>query len=199
MENDLLKFLSKYGTFTEEEIRIIQDQKIIREYRKDSILLREGQIAKECFLVLKGCVRNYYLLDGEERTTDFFTEYEPVIPVSYTKNEPSEYFITCMEDCILSVGSTESTEKFLTDWPKFAPLFAKISNDILANNQISFDSYKNLSPEKRYQKLLELKPGLIQRVPQYYLASYLGIKPQSLSRIRKRLAENNKRTANRFS
>lgn len=192
MENDLIKFLSKYGSFTEEEVRIIQDQKIIREYGKDTILLREGQLAKECFLVLKGCARSYYLFDGEERTTEFYTEYEPVIPVSYTKNEHSEYFISCMEDCIVSVGSKESTEKFLKDWPKFAPLFAKISNDILANNQISFDTYKNLPPEKRYQKLLELKPGLVQRVPQYYLASYLGIKPQSLSRIRKRLAENNK-------
>ena len=189
MATSLLQFLSKYATLSEEEVQLIKEQNIIREFKKESILLKEGQIAKECYLVLKGCVRIYYLIDGDEKTTEIFTENEAIIPVSYTKQEPSACYITCVEDCILSLGNADSTAQFINTFPKFAPIISKISNDLLANQQISADTYKNLSPEKRYQKLVELRPDLVQRVAQYHLASYLGIKPQSLSRIRKRLSK----------
>ena len=74
MASDLIQFLSKYAPITEEDVQIIQAQNIIREYKKDSILLKEGQLARECYLLLKGCVRSYYLVDGEEKTSEFFTE-----------------------------------------------------------------------------------------------------------------------------
>lgn len=187
MERDLIDFLSKYTVLSEEDIQIIKDQYLIKEYKKNTILLSEGQIAKECYLVLKGCVRSYYLIGGEEKTTAFYTENQPVTPVSYTKETPSEYYISCLEDCVLSIGNPEKTARFLAEFPKFAPLIATISNQIMADNQIVFDDFRNLPPEKRYLNLLEKRPDLINRVPQYHLASYLGIKPQSLSRIRKRI------------
>lgn len=185
MGNDLLEFLPKYASFTKEEIHIIEGQNIIRPYPKGTILRKEGQQARECYLVLKGCVRSYYLKDGEEINTDFFLENDPIVPVSYIRNEPSEYFIECIEDCMLSNGSTERTEQFLKSYPKFFPLFRKISDVLLASPQISFDTFRNISPEEHYLKLQDLKPELLERVPQDHLASYLGIKPQSLSRIRK--------------
>ncbi|MDO6440498.1 Crp/Fnr family transcriptional regulator [Cyclobacterium sp. 1_MG-2023] len=187
MKHLLVKFFSQYKSLSEEDIKIIEDNAIIRKYQKGAILLKEGQYAKESYLVLKGCIRSYYIIDGEEKNTDFFLEYDPLVPISYIKNQPSKYFIECLEDCVLSIGKTERTEKLLLSYPNFIPLYRKISDDYSTNQLISTDKYRNLSPEEHYLEIRKLKPELLERIPQYQLASYLGIKPQSLSRIRKRL------------
>ena len=72
-------------------------------------------------------------------------------------------------------------------FPKFETLCRVLSEDLLAKQQLNFDEFKLSSPEQRYLKLLEKRPDLIQRVPQHQLASFLGIKPQSLSRLRARI------------
>lgn len=79
-------------------------------------------------------------------------------------------------------------EKF----PRFENLCLIFSEELLVKNQASFAEYRNSTPEQRYLNLLKTRPDLVQRVPLYQLASYLGIKPESLSRIRKRLIEQNK-------
>ena len=67
-----------------------------------------------------------------------------------------------------------------------------LSEELLAKERIDFDEFKTSSPEERYQNLLQKRPDLIQRVPQHQLASFLGIKPQSLSRLRARVLEKSK-------
>ncbi|MFC4219754.1 Crp/Fnr family transcriptional regulator [Flagellimonas marina] len=186
-DNLLVDYFSQYISLSEEEIQLIKEENIIRDYAKGDILLKEGQLAKECFLVLKGCVKRYYLEDGEEKIMEFYTENDPIAPVSYATKKPSKYYLSCVEPSIISTGTEERTERFLRDFPHFIPAFLKIGDTLSAKKQIIADSFKNLSPEKRYLKLLEDRPDLANRVPQYMLASYLGIKPESLSRIRKRL------------
>ena len=191
-EDLLVNYFSQYITLSEEEIDIIKSNDIIREYKKNDILLKEGQVAKECFLVLKGCVKRYYLDEGEEKIMEFYTENDPISPVSYTTKEPSEYYISCIEPSIISSGNEEKTQLFLQEFPRFIPIFIKIGDDLAAKKQIAVDEYKSLSAEERYFKLLENRPDLINRVPQYMIASYLGIQPESLSRIRKRTWSQNK-------
>ncbi|HYK75743.1 MAG TPA: cyclic nucleotide-binding domain-containing protein [Daejeonella sp.] len=70
---------------TEEESKIVNNQNLIRHFKKNDLLLSAGQYAKECYFVLNGCVRAYYLIDGEERNTSFFFENMSVRPVSYQK------------------------------------------------------------------------------------------------------------------
>ncbi|MEL6717393.1 MAG: Crp/Fnr family transcriptional regulator [Bacteroidota bacterium] len=183
----LVNWFSQYMTLSEEEVELIKREKIIREYKKNDFLLREGQIAQTCFLVLKGCVKRYYLEDGEERIMEFYTENDPIAPVSYTNKEPSRYYLSCIEPCIISTGTEEKTQQFLQAFPRFIPIFVKIGDSLAAKKQVSLDDFKNLSPENRYQKLLDTRPDLVNRVPQYMIASYLGIQPESLSRIRKRM------------
>jgi len=74
-------------------------------------------------------------------------------------------------------------------FPRFETLCRILSEELLAKNQASFDGFKTSTPEQRYLNLLKTRPDLLQRVPQYQIASYLGIEPQSLSRIRKRLVK----------
>lgn len=188
MEPEILNFLAPYITLSKEEAESLAELNLIRHCKNGEVLLREGQVSSECFFVLSGCVRKYYLIDGEEKTTEFYTEKQPINSVSFVKGAPSEYYLACLENCILAIGSHEKTEELIKRNPRFEALGNMISSDQLAESQIAFDSYMNLSPEGRYLKLIETRPGLLNRVPQYMLASYLGIKPESLSRIRRRLA-----------
>ena len=192
MEEKVLEFMSRYITLTKEEERIILDLNLIRYYKKGTVLLKEGEIARYNYLVLSGCVRSYYLINGEEKTSEFYMEFEPVTSVSLAKKTPSEYYIDCLEDSVLGV-ETEAVEKSIFQQiPRLSDLAHSIKNEMLAEQQVRYDQFKNLSAEDRYLKLLEARPKLVQRVPQYHLASYLGIKPESLSRIRKRLADREK-------
>jgi len=191
--NLLVDYFSQYISISEEKLKIIENEDIIREYKKNDILLKEGQVAKECFLVLKGCVKRYYLDEGEERIMEFYTENDPISPVSYTTKEPSKYYLSCVEPSLISSGNEERTQRFIQNFPEFVPIFIKIGDSLSAKKQVFLDDYKNLSPEDRYQKLVDTRPDLINRVPQYMIASYLGIKPESLSRIRKRIWDTKKR------
>lgn len=88
MEKEILKYLSKYIALTEDEVKIIIDLNLVRMFKKGTILLREGEVSKVCYMVLSGCVRSYYLVDGEEKTTAFYTEHQPITSVSYVKELP---------------------------------------------------------------------------------------------------------------
>jgi CRP-like cAMP-binding protein len=187
MNDPIVNFLSKYIELTNEEIDIISNQNFIQSYKKRTILLAEGQIAKECYFIMQGCVSSYYLVDGEVKITEFFTESQPITPVSYTTKKPSEYYLECLEDCIISIGTPESTTELMRKLPRLAALGANIMEDQLAHQRMKYDDFIKLSPEDRYINLQKTSPDLLNRVPQYLIASYLGIKPESLSRVRKRL------------
>lgn len=188
MANQIIEFITKYIPLTEEEISILEEQNLIKSYRKDELLLAEGDVAKECFFIIKGCVRSYYVIDGEEKNTEFYTEQQTITPVSYVTKQASEYYLSCLEDCIVAVGSHERNKKLIEKIPKLEILILQMSSNLLVQNQIASDNFKKLSPEMRYLNLLETRPDLLNRIPQYHLATYLGITPVSLSRLRKRLS-----------
>lgn len=190
MQNKLFDFISKYITLTEEEKNALLSLKLFRSVKKGTILLREGQYSNESYFVLQGCIRSYYLIDGEEKTTAFYTEMDALTPHGVVNNTASEYFLSCVEDSIITVSNTDMEADINTKFPKFEIMCRKLAEELLAKNQIDFDEFKTSSPEQRYLNLLQKRPDLIQRVPQHQLASYLGIKPQSLSRLRARILEN---------
>lgn len=192
MKNILLDFISKYVSLTEEEQNAIFSLDLFRSVKKGTILLKEGQKTKDSFFVLKGCIRTYYIIDGEEKTTAFYTEMEALTPPCVNSKTPSEYYISCVEDTILSVSNSDMEVEVNQKFPKFETMCRMLSEELLAKKQIDFDEFKTSSPEQRYLNLLQKRPDLIQRVPQHQLASYLGIKPQSLSRLRARILEKSK-------
>lgn len=185
----LFNFLSQYVALNEAEKNAIIALEIFHSVPKGTILLKEGQKSKNSFFVLKGCLRKYYILDGEEKTTAFYTEMEAMTPHCVTSQTPSEYYISSTEDCILIISNSDMEEEVNAKFPKFEILCRKFSESLLLKQQIDFDEFKTSSPEQRYLNLLQKRPDLIQRVPQHQLASYLGIKPQSLSRLRARILE----------
>jgi len=192
MEKDLFDFISKYMTLTADEKQLIMDQVIFKSFKKGAILLKEGEFSTESYFVIKGCLRSYYIIDGEEKTTAFYTELENITPASLATKTKSDYFISCVEDSILTVSNPDIERESFEKFPRFESLCRIKSEELLIKNQTSFAIFMNSTPEQRYLNLLKDRPDLIQRVPQYQLASYLGIKPESLSRIRKRLLQQSK-------
>lgn len=189
MQEKLFEFISNYITLNEEEKSVLLSLDIFHSFKKGTVLLREGQSTRNSYFVLKGCIRKYYVLDGEEKTTAFFTELEALTPHCVISKTPSEYYISCIEDSMILVSDAEMGEQVNKRFPKFEIMCRMFSEELLAKQQINFDEFKTSTPEQRYVNLLQKRPDLIQRVPQHQLASYLGIKPQSLSRLKARLLE----------
>ena len=164
---------------------------VIKTFKKGTVLLREGQISKEAYFVLDGCVRQYFLVDGEERTINFFSEEQWVVSItSLMHNLPSTHFISCCTNATLVVGNREREEDLYSRFPNLESISRKVMTQVFAEQQEIMASYYTETPEQRYLRLLESRPDLFQMIPQYQLASYIGVKPESLSRIRKRLLKN---------
>ncbi|MGN7783817.1 Crp/Fnr family transcriptional regulator [Niabella sp. 22666] len=188
MSQLLFDYLNQYMELTNEEQQFITALDLFQQFSKNDILLKEGQYTSSGYFVLKGCIRCYYLVDGEEKTTAFYTELESLEPSCVISKKPSPYYVACVEDSIILVSNDAIQKNSFEKFPRFESLCRIFSERQLAKNQSSFDHFKTSSPEERYLHLQNTRPDLTQRVPQYQLASYLGITPQSLSRLRSRIA-----------
>lgn len=188
VEAEIIDYISQFGPLSPAEIEGIIDSMNVRIFKKGAVLLREGQVSNLCFFVLHGCVRQYYLVDGEEKTTNFFTEGQPITAYEGTfKGVPSKFYLSCVEETTLTVGTPEGQTALFQQFPRFEAICRAAIEEELGKSQELLASYMISSPEARYLNLLKTRPELLDRVPQYQLASYLGVTPESLSRIRKRI------------
>jgi len=190
MENELIKYISKFISLDEEEAKVLAEHNPVRTFKKGSYLLKEGEFTDKCWFVLKGCVRQFHIIDGSEKTTFFYTENQAIAPTSnYEKQIPSDYYLSCVEDTIASVTNLRTVPEMFKKYPKFESLTLVFMGQDYNQTKESFAKFKTSSPEDRYLHLLENRPDLLRRVPQLHIASYIGITPESLSRVRKRISE----------
>lgn len=183
MNKELVAYLSKNTPLSVETIYTIAETAIIRNLDKGSIL-ENG----ECCLILKGCVRCYLIKDGEEKTVEFYTEEQPV-SFRIGADNTSRYFWECLENTVVCMGTSEKESEMFNRFPEFESACRIMAEKFMIDYQKVFIDFKMASAEERYLKLLKERPCLIQRVPQYQLASYLGVMPETLSRIRRRLSK----------
>ncbi|MBT0607960.1 Crp/Fnr family transcriptional regulator [Aequorivita echinoideorum] len=166
------------------------------KYDKGSILLRRGDVCKHSFFVEKGLLRSYMLDDsGKEHVIQFAPENWFIVDRSSVYfNDPSESYIEAIED-------TETVwigEHFMCRAAEVSPAFGRYNDKLLHNHIRQMQKRINLllgaTAQKRYLSFIKMYPDLLLRVPQWMIASYLGITPESLSRVRKELAHNNFKT-----
>lgn len=190
MEHKLIQYFSKITPLTIEESNAIAKSMVTRKLKKGAFLLKAGQFSVDSYFVLEGCIREYMIQDGEEKTTNFFTEGHWVISLNnFTPQSPATLNWICMEDSSLVVGNEQKAQGLFRQFPRLETISRVVMEGVFAEQKKLLTSYLTDTPEQRYLKLLKSRPDLLQRVPQYQLASYIGIKPESLSRIRKRLSQ----------
>lgn len=172
-----------------EEARDLDELVPIRHFKKGTVLLKAGQVATESYYCIKGCVQQYYDVDGNERTTAFYTEGQSIASLkSFVNQVPADHYLACVEDCTLAVWGYAAEKELFRRHPRMeSPCRFTVENDF-GDAQQALASFITKTPEQRYLDLMSARPELLQRVPQYLLASYLGVTPESLSRIRKRIA-----------
>lgn len=188
MAKELIQFLSKIDAFTPEEVMELASQIAVQEVKKDTVLVHQGKVCRLCFFVLKGCLRQYTLEDGIEKTIAFYTEDQAINFFTSKNNQtPSGSSLATLEDALILVGNPEEEMEMYAKFPKLERIAQAMVEQDFGKTQDAFASFITSSPEQRYLNLLQERPDLIQRVPQRLLASYLGMTPESLSRIRKRI------------
>lgn len=185
----LIQTIRNYIPLSPEDEVVVQRLFHRKLYKKGDHLLAEGEICRNIIFVESGLVRYYINKDGEEQTNYFNKEGEFVCDYpSFLPQLPSMVNIQAVEDCTVYTIGVDGIQQFYKE-VKYGERFGRMAIETVFVSVVSqVASIYTDSPEMRYQKFLLAYPDIVQRVPQYYIASYVGVKPQSLSRIRKRLS-----------
>lgn len=189
MKEILFKYLNKFTSLSDEEQQAIVEDIQVQEYKKRTVLLKQGDVPTKCYFVLKGCVRQHSINElGKEVTSNFYIEEQAIsIFNSHKVDKSSEYTFTCLEDSVLVVGDLAVEKDMYNKYDQLESLTRKMIEEMFGQVQEEYAAFIGSTPEERFKSLLQKRPHLIDRVPQHQLASYLGITPESLSRIKKRI------------
>jgi CRP-like cAMP-binding protein len=152
-------------------------------------LLSEGEISQYLYYIKKGCLRLWFNNDGRDITFQFFFEGQAVSSFeSFFEKQPGIMNIESIEQCELVLISRTGFDELLLLHPEINDKLLALLMKRMGNYAKLFLSRIKDNPEKRYKELLNTNPEIIKRIPQHYIASYLGITPISLSRIRNRIS-----------
>lgn len=189
IKQDYIKQIFRHFPIDDENAGEFMKAVSFKKIASGTILLSEGEVATKLFFVVSGCLRIYFIKeDGKDITAQFFVEDQFVASFeSAITGMPSRTHIEAIEDSIVGSIPLKSLEDILNKSTIMREKFSRFLLKRLAYYMERCSSYILDSPEKRYLNLLENSPELVARLPKQYIASYLGITPVSLSRIRTRL------------
>jgi CRP-like cAMP-binding protein len=157
-------------------------------------LLEEGEISKKLFVIEKGCIRVWFNNNGKDLTTQFFFENQSVASIeSFMKKIPSPVVVETIEPTIVWWIHKNDLDKILDEIKEIPELRERLINMLFERTfdyMKYFVSFIKDSPTQRYLHLIKERPQIIQRVPQHYIASYLGVTTVHLSRIKSKLLHN---------
>jgi len=190
MKEQFFIYADKFVNFTKTDKERLASALSFRQVKAKTELVSYDKRTDELFFLLKGCLRKYYVKDGEQITIYIMTENNFVSAFdSLMTGLPSKEVIECLEPCELLILTKSDLEKLYKQISLMNEFVRKILEQTLIQFQQALTSFILDSPEERYTKLLSRNPEILQRVPQHMLATYLGITATSLSRIRKRIVE----------
>jgi CRP-like cAMP-binding protein len=189
MINSLLNSMQNVITLSPAEVGTVTSLFKEKTYKKGEFFLEEGRICKQVGFVAKGLLRYYINHDGEEKTYGFSQENNFVCNYeSFLSQKPSSKIIQALEDSVLFVISHGDLQLFYTN-VRNGERFGRIAIEAVFLQMLKdLSSFYTESPELRYERFLNNHSNLLQRISQYHIASFVGVKPQSLSRIRKRIS-----------
>jgi CRP-like cAMP-binding protein len=177
---------------TEEDKELIKNYLTVKKIRRRQYLLQEGDVCKTVAFVEKGALRLYRVNeDGAEHIVAFALEGSFITDLySFLTNEPSMYNIDAVDDSelvLITKGASDELRKLSSKYQEF---IFRVTSDAYIELEKRITSTISLSLEERYKELTANYPDIIQRVPQHMIASYMGLNPETLSRVRKRISIN---------
>ena len=185
----LLNYINKYINLTIEEETILLSKIIHRNYLKDQYIVQQGDICKSANFIISGCAKTFYLnKKGQEYTVMFSVEDWWASDLgSFITQTPADFNVQCLENTELIQFTFENLEELYTNIPKLERFFRKIIERAFVTSQKRIIKNFSLAAKEHYLIFKETYPEIEQRVPQYMIASYLGITKEFLSKIKTQL------------
>lgn len=185
-----LKSLTDKAPFTPEELELVKTQLKPKKLRKKQYLLQEGDPCNFVAFVEKGVLRSYTINEkGTEHIIQFALEGWTISDMySFLTGEPARYTIDAIEDAELVLISKTAQEELLRQLPKYETYMRLQLTGAYIAMQRRLTSIISSTLEERYAAFMTQYPNIAQRVPQHMIASYMGLTPETLSRVRKKIA-----------
>ena len=175
----------KYSTMTHDELDVLESILVPRKYAKGEMILTEGDVCKDIGCVERGLVRQFYQKNGKELTEHIGVEKTIVMCIqSLFKEEPSHLQMEALEPTLIYALPKHRLEEVALHNVNIQILYRKILEESLIISQIKADMLRFESAQNRYRRLCKLNPQVVLRTPLVYIASYLQMTPETLSRVR---------------
>jgi CRP-like cAMP-binding protein len=183
------KKMESYAPMTDNDFAQLTETLNEKKFDKGEVILREGQVCRQYYFIIRGCIRSFGLENGREINVQFYFEDDLVCDFpSFRYETPSKFYFIAMEDSsVYYANKAEAVDAFGSSTTLQFLLF-RLFQTLYFEEETHSNTFKLLSPEERYQFLLEHKTHYIQRIPLILLASYLGISRETLTRIRKKMS-----------
>lgn len=189
MSPNFIQHLKKYISLNDDDLQILSSYAKTVSLKKKEFLLQEGQICKANYFTEKGLLRMYFINDkGVEQITQFALENWWIADyMSFTMQSPAHFYIQAVENAEVVVIEHHNQEELIKQIPQLEKYFRIIIQRAYAASQMRFKYFYDYSKEENYRQFVSLFPEFVQRIPQYMLASYLGLTPEYLSELRKKV------------
>ena len=187
----LLIYINKFINLTVEEETILLSKIVNRNYLKDQYIAQQGDICKSVNFIISGCTKTFYMdLDGQEHIVMFSIEDWWTSDLgSFITQTPADFNVQCIENTQLIQFTYDNLEELYKEIPKLERLFRKIVERAFTASQKRIIRNFSLTAKERYQIFKKDKPKIDQRVPQYMIASYLGVTKEFLSKIKSQIIQ----------
>ena len=175
----------KYSTMTLDELSLLESILIPMKFPKGELILKEGEVCHNIYYVDRGLVRLFYFKNDKELTEHLQVENNIVMSIeSLFKERPTKLQIEALETSIIYAIPRQKLEEIALHNGNIQILYRKILEESLIQSQIHADMLRFESAQDRYKKLLKMQPQIVLRAPMNYIASYVQMTPETLSRVR---------------
>ena len=190
MHKQVISFFKQFIDLEEKDVLLIEELTTIKHFSKNEFILIQGKVCDFVAFINKGAFRGFYSVDGQEYSKQFFledgfcTDY-----ASFLTEKKSLTYLQATEDSTVIIFKKKDVDVMYKTIPNFVQFGKLLAESLYIKVSDITASFILNTPEERYTNLINDRPKVIQSIPQYMIASYLGITPEALSRIRRRLGK----------